>query len=319
MPLDPQIAGAMQMMAESGAKPLHEGTPEEGRAFYLATTAGTLTPEQVVPVASVQDTTINGAAGPLKARVYRPEGEGPFPTVAFFHGGGFVIGDLDTHDNICRDICRGARAVVVAVDYRLAPEHPFPAGIDDAVAATKWVVAHARELGGTGTVGVAGDSAGGNFSAVVTQRLRDEGIPLAAQFLIYPAVDHVAAKYPSVEENGKGYLLDIETIDWFYGHYAGTYADAMDPRLAPLQARDLTRLPPAVVMTAEFDPLRDSGIAYATALRAAGGWVEHIPGPGMIHGFFEVGAWSPVAQNLIERGTRRFGEVLRGQSCDQRS
>jgi acetyl esterase len=311
MPLDPHIAGAMQMMADSGARPLHEGTPEEGRAFYLATTAGALTPEQVVPVASVQDTTINGAAGPLKARVYRPEGEGPFPTVAFFHGGGFVIGDLDTHDNICRDICRGARAVVVAVDYRLAPEHPFPAGIDDAVAATKWVVAHARELGGTGTVGVAGDSAGGNFSAVVSQLLRNEGIPLSAQFLIYPAVDHVAAQYPSVKENGEGYLLDLETINWFYGHYAGGHPDPMDPRLAPLQAKDLTRLPPALVVTAEFDPLRDSGAAYARAMNAAGGNAEHIPGPGMIHGFFEMGPWSPGVQALMERSIHRFGEMLR--------
>ena len=126
MSLDPHIAGAMQLLAEAGAKPLHEGTPEEGRAFYLATTAGALTPEQVVPVARVRDTTVGGAAGPLKARVYWPEGDGPFPTVAYFHGGGFVIGDLDTHDNICREICRGAMAVVVAVDYRLAPEHAFP-------------------------------------------------------------------------------------------------------------------------------------------------------------------------------------------------
>jgi acetyl esterase len=319
MPVDPHLAEALQMMAGSGAKPLHEGTPEEGRAFYLAMTAGALTPEQVIPVANVQDTTVSGAAGPIKARVYRPEGDGPFPTVAFFHGGGYVIGDLDTHDNMCRDICRGARAVVVAVDYRLAPEHPFPAGIEDALAATKWVLAHARDLGGTGIVGVAGDSAGGNFSAVVAQQLRDEGISLAAQFLIYPAVDHVAAKYPSVEQNGKGYFLDVETMDWFYDHYAGTHADTMDPRLAPLQAKDLTRLPPAVVVTAEFDPLRDSGATYATALRVAGGQVEHIRGPGMIHGFFEMGAWSPGAQVLIQHSIRCFGEVLRGQSNDQPS
>ena len=237
MSLDPHIAGAMQLLAEAGAKPLHEGTPEEGRAFYLATTAGALTPEQVVPVARVRDTTVGGAAGPLKARVYWPEGDGPFPTVAYFHGGGFVIGDLDTHDNICREICRGAMAVVVAVDYRLAPEHAFPAGVEDAVAATKWIVAHAHELGGNHNVGVAGDSAGGNFSAVVAQRLRDEGIALTAQFLIYPAVDHVTAQYPSVVENGEGYLLDVATINWFYRHYAGAYLDPTDPRLAPLRAR----------------------------------------------------------------------------------
>ncbi|WP_312839938.1 alpha/beta hydrolase [Delftia tsuruhatensis] len=310
MSLDPHIAGAMKMLAEAGAKPLHEGTPEEGRAFYLATTAGALTPEQVVPVARVQDITVGGAVGPLKARVYRPEGEGPFPTVAYFHGGGFVIGDLDTHDNICRDICRGASAVVVSVDYRLAPEHAFPAGIEDAVAATKWIVAHASELGGGRIVGVAGDSAGGNFSAVVAQQLRDEDIPLAAQFLIYPAVDHVAAQYPSVAENGEGYLLDVATINWFYDHYAGDYPDPMDPRLAPLQAKDLSRLAPALVVTAQFDPLRDSGAAYAAAMNAAGSPAKHMPGPGMIHGFFEMGPWSPGAQQLMQRSIQQFGAML---------
>ena len=299
------------MMANSGAKPIHEGSPAEGRAAYLALTFGSRTPEQVVPVASVQDTAVNGAAGPLKARIYRPEGDGPFPTVAFFHGGGYVIGDLDTHDNMCRDICRGARAVVVAVDYRLAPEHPFPAGIEDAMAATKWIVAHASELGGNDTVAVAGDSAGGNFSAVVAQQLRDAGISLAAQFLIYPAVDHVAASYPSIEQNAKGYFLEANTMAWFYNHYAGGFSDTMDPRLAPLQATSLANLPPAVVVTAEFDPLRDSGAAYADALRAAGGKAEHIAGPGMIHGFFDMGRWSPGAQAIIEHSIHRFGEVLR--------
>lgn len=311
MPLDPHLAGVLQMMASSGAKPLHEGSPDEGRAAYLALTFGSRAPEQVVPVASVQDTTVDGAAGPLKARIYRPEGDGPFPTVAFFHGGGYVIGDLDTHDNMCRDICRGARAVVVATDYRLAPEHPFPAGIEDAVAAAKWIVTHASELGSNGTVAVAGDSAGGNFSAVVAQRLRDAGIPLAAQFLIYPAVDHVAATYPSIEQNAKGYFLEADTMAWFYNHYAGGFSDTMDPRLAPLQAKSLANLPPAVVVTAEFDPLRDSGAAYAEALRAAGGKAEHIPGPGMIHGFFDMGRWSPGAQAIIQHSISRFGETLR--------
>jgi acetyl esterase len=299
------------MMANSDAKPIHEGSPAEGRAAYLALTFGSLTPEQVVPVARIENTSVDGDAGPLKARIYRPEGDGPFPTVAFFHGGGYVIGDLDTHDNMCRDICRGARAVVVAVDYRLAPEHPFPAGIEDAVAATKWVVAHASELGGNGTVAVAGDSAGGNFSAVVAQQLRDAGMSLAAQFLIYPAVDHVAATYPSTEQNAKGYFLETDTMGWFYNHYAGGFSDTMDPRLAPLRAKSLANLPPAVVVTAEFDPLRDSGAAYADALRTAGGMAEHIPGPGMIHGFFDMGRWSPGAQATIQDSIHRFGELLR--------
>ena len=312
MPLDPHLAGMLQMMASAGAKPIHESTPAEARAGFLMLTAGSRTPEQIVPVASVQDTTVPGAAGPLKARIYRPEGAGPFPTVAFFHGGGYVIGDLDTHDNTCRDICRGAQAVVVSVDYRLAPEHPFPAGIDDAVAATQWVIAHAGELGGNATVAVAGDSAGGNFSAVVAQQLRDAGIPLAAQFLIYPAVDHADASHPSVEQNGKGYFLEAETMAWFYNHYAGGFGDTLDARLAPLQAKSLANLPPAVVVTAEFDPLRDAAIAYVAALNAAGGQAEHIPGPGMIHGFYDMGRWSPGAQAVIQQGIKRFGEVLRG-------
>ena len=312
MALDAHLANVLAMLAVPEAKPMSEGSPAEGRASYRALTAGTLKPDEIVPVASVEDASVDGAAGPLKARIYRPEGEGPLPTVAFFHGGGFVIGDLDTHDNMCRDICRGARAVVVSVDYRLAPEHPFPAGIEDAVAATRWVVAHAAELGGSDRVGVAGDSAGGNFSAVVAQQLRDAGLPLAAQFLIYPAVDHAAAVYPSVEANGKGYLLETATMAWFYDHYAGGFGNGMDPRLAPLRAENLAGLPPALVVTAEFDPLRDSGAAYAEALRAAGNKVDHVAGPGMIHGFFDLGRWSPAAQDIIARSTRRFGEMLRG-------
>lgn len=310
MPLDPHLAGVLQMMAAAGKKPTAEGTPADGRAGYLAFTIGTRKPEEVVPVASVQDTTVDGAAGPLKARIYRPAGDGPFPTVAFFHGGGWVIGDLDTHDNMCRDICRGAQAVVVAVDYRLAPEHPFPAGIEDAVAAAKWVVAHAKELGGNEQVGVAGDSAGGNFSAVVAQQLRDAGIALTAQLLIYPAVDHATAAYPSITQNAKGYFLEMETMVWFYQHYAGGFGNPMDVRLAPLQNTNLAGLPPAVVVTAEFDPLRDSGEAYAKALQAAGGQAEYIAGPGMIHGFFDMGRWSPGARSIMDKSIGRFGALL---------
>ena len=311
MPLDPQLAGVLQMMAAARAKPISEGTPEEGRAGYLALTAGSLAPEQRVPVASVQDRTVPGAAGDIAARVYRPEGTGPVPTVVYLHGGGYVIGNLDTHDNMCREICRGTQAVVVSVDYRLAPEHPFPAGIEDALAATKWIVAHAREFGGKDIVAVAGDSAGGNFSAVITQQLRDAGTPLAAQFLIYPAVDHAEAVYASAEENAKGYFLEADTMAWFYNHYAAHVSNPMDPLLAPLQAASLAGLPPAVIVTAEFDPLRDQGAAYAEGLRAAGGQVELIQGPGMIHGFFDMGRWSPGAQAIITTSIARFAALLK--------
>ncbi len=312
MPLDPHIAGVLQMLVNSGRKPTWEGTPDEGRAGYLALTFGSRTPEQVIPVASTEDTTVDGAAGPLKARIYRPEGSGPFPTVAYFHGGGFVIGDLDTHDNMCRDICRGTQSVVVSVDYRLAPEHPFPAAVEDTLAATRWVLANAPKLGGNQTVAVAGDSAGGNLSAVVAQLLRGHTVPLAAQFLIYPAVDHKDASHPSTTENARGYFLEEEAMTWFYNHYVGGFSDSKDPRLAPMTSESLAGLPPAVIVTAEFDPLRDEGEAYGKALRAAGVQADVIRGDGMIHGFFDMGRWSPGAQNVIQASIKRFGEVLRG-------
>jgi acetyl esterase len=160
---------------------------------------------------------------------------------------------------------------------------------------------------------VAGDSAGGNFAAVVAQRLRDDGVPLAAQLLIYPAVDHAEANYPSMEQNARGYFLEAETMAWFYRHYAGGHTDTRDVRLAPLQARSLAGLAPAMVVTAQFDPLRDAGLAYAAALQEAGVPSEHIPGPGMIHGFFDMGRWSPAAQRIIEQATGRFGDVMRGR------
>ncbi|MGY1731519.1 alpha/beta hydrolase [Geodermatophilus sp. SYSU D01045] len=311
MPVDPHIAALLSLLAQSGAPPMWEGTPEAGRAQYLALTHGARSPEQVVPVAGIEDRTVPGAEGDLRARVYRPEGEGPFPTVVFFHGGGWVIGDLDTHDNMARNVCRGARAVVVAVDYRLAPEHPFPAAAEDAVAAARWVAQHLGELGGDSRLGLAGDSAGGNLAAVVAQVLRDDGTKVAAQFLVYPSVD-VAGEYPSRVENGKGYFLEQDTMDWFHGHYAGTWEDARDPRLSPLHAADLAGLSPALVVTAEYDPLRDEGEAYGRALEAAGVQADVRRYDGMIHGFFDMGAWSPAAQAAIDESCARFGELLRG-------
>jgi acetyl esterase len=310
VPVDPHIAALLSMLEQSGAPPMYEGSPEEGRALYLQLTHGARTPEQVVPVADTQDRTVPGAEGDLRARVYRPEGEGPFPTVVFFHGGGWVIGDLDTHDNMARSLCRGARAVVVAVDYRLAPEHPFPAAAHDAVAAARWVAKNLEEFGGDQRLALAGDSAGGNLAAVVAQTLRDDGTPLVGQFLIYPAVD-AEGEYPSRVENAKGYFLEKDTMDWFYGHYAGAWDDARDARLSPLHGADLSGLPPAVVVTAEFDPLRDEGEAYGKALEAAGVPADVRRYDGMIHGFFDMGAFSPGAQAAIEESCARFGELIR--------
>lgn len=310
MPVDPHIAGLLEMLAGAGAPPMHEGTAAEARASFQLLTVGTR--ETVIEVGSVQDTTVSGAEGDLRARVYRPEADGPAPTIVLFHGGGWVIGDIETHDAMARTLCRDCEAVVVSVDYRLAPEAAFPAAVDDALAATRWAVEHRADLGGDERVAVAGDSAGGNLAAVVTQLLRDAGDPpLAGQLLVYPATD-AAGEYVSRTENAHGYFLEQETMEWFIGQYAPDTATHSDPRISPLLTEDLAGLPPAVVVTAEFDPLRDEGEAYAAALSKAGLDVEVRRFPGMIHGFFDMAALSPGAQAAVEETCRLFGEVLRG-------
>jgi acetyl esterase len=305
LPVDPQIAGLLELLAAT--PPMSEGTAAQARTAFRALTFDARQPEHVVPVAAVEDRSIAGPAGDLPVRIYRPEGDGVVPTVVMFHGGGWVIGDLDTHDNTARALCRDCRAVVVSVDYRLAPEAPFPAAVEDAVAATRWAAANTDFLGG-GALAVAGDSAGGNLAAVVCQQLRS-GPTIAAQLLIYPGVD-VAGEYLSREENGVGYFLDTATMVWFMQQYA-TPDHFADPRLSPLLHEDLTGLPPAVVVTAEFDPLRDEGEAYATRLERAGVPVSARRFDAMIHGFFDMGAWSAAAQEAVDETCRLFAAVLR--------
>ncbi len=308
MPVDPHIAPLLELLAT--VPPMHEGSPEEARAAFRQLAVGGRQPEHVVRVGSVEDLTIPGPAGDLAARVYRPEQDGAVPTVVLFHGGGWVIGDLDTHDNMARSICRDCEAVVVSVDYRLAPEAPFPAAVEDALAATRWVASHLADFGGDDRLAVAGDSAGGNLAAVVAQQLRDAGGPaLAGQLLVYPAVD-VTGEYASRWENAEGYFLDLPTMAWFMDHYAADAALHEDPRISPLRHTDLSGLPPAVVVTAEYDPLRDEGEAYVEALRAAGVPVEVRRFDGMIHGFFDMGAFSPGAQAAIDEACAMFAKVL---------
>ena len=313
MPLDPGIAAVIQKVKDANAKPRWEGTAQEGRDGYLAFTFGTRTPEQTVPVAKVDNIHIPGPAGAMQARVYTPEGSGSFPTVVYFHGGGWVIGDLDSHDNMCRAVCKGSQAVVVSVDYRLAPEHRFPAAVDDALAATQWVIANAAQLGGNNRIGIAGDSAGGNLSAAVTLLLRDtpQAHAIQAQFLIYPAVDHLGAGHASIEENATGYLLEKRSMEWFYDHYTDQKVDVTDPRLSPLQATSFAKLPPALIVTAEFDPLRDEGEAYGRALQAAGVPTTTTRYNGLVHAFFDMGRWSAGAQHAIDESTAQFGRMLR--------
>lgn len=303
--LDPELAALLKLI-EAGT-PMHTQTPEAARRSFRTLTVDFRKLEHVIPVGSTEDIEVPGGSGPRTARVYRPAADGEHPTIALFHGGGFVIGDIETHDNMARAICRGTDAVVVSVDYRLAPEHRFPAGLEDALAATRWTAAHLDQLGGTDVLAVAGDSAGGNFSAVIAQEVPG----IAAQFLIYPATD-ILGDYPSRTENAQGYFLDEPTMVWLFGHYASDGVDATDPRLSPLLADSLAGAPPAVVVTAEFDPLRDEGEAYAAALAAAGVPVDVVRYDAMIHGFFDMGPWSSGAQVAIDDAIGRFAKVLNG-------
>jgi acetyl esterase len=241
-------------------------------------------------VANVTNRTIPGPAGEIPVRIYTPNGTAPFPVLVYFHGGGWVIGSLDSHDGTCRDLANGSGAVVVSVDYRLAPEHKFPAGPEDAYAATKWVADNAASLGvDAKRIGIGGDSAGGNLTAVVALMARDRGgPPLVFQVLVYPVTD-AACDTRSYVDNAEGYFLTRKAMEWFWGNYLPNAADGSNAYASPLRAASLKGLPPALVITAEFDPLRDEGEAYARRLEEAGVHVRLKRYDGMIHGFFGMG------------------------------
>jgi acetyl esterase len=283
MPVDPQIQALLDK--GMGVPATHTLSVPEARAQYEARVALMAPP---AAVAAVDERSIAGPGGPLRLRVYRPFGTGPFPLLVFFHGSGFVLCSLDTHDGMCRNLCAGAGCVVVSVDYRLAPEHKFPAPLDDCVCATHWAVQHAEQLSADGTrVVLAGDSAGGNLAAATALRLRDEGGPmLQGQLLIYPVTDFHTPGTPSYRANAEGYGLTRDTMIWFWAHYLADPADATDPYASPLRAATVAGLPPALVVTAEFDPLCDEGENCAARLREAGVPVRLSRWAGMNHGFF---------------------------------
>jgi acetyl esterase len=244
-------------------------------------------------VGSVRELQVDGAAGPLRARHYRPPGaeETKQPLLVYFHGGGFVIGDLDTHDEPCRLLCRHAQIQVLSVDYRLAPEDPFPAAVEDALAAFRWAVEHAEQLGADpDRVAVGGDSAGGNLSAVASQLAAHDGGPRPAlQLLIYPATDLTDARTASGRLFAEGFFLTENDRQWATKHYfSGSDTDQSELRASPALAGDLSDLPPAIVVTGGFDPLRDEGEAYAEALRQAGTAVVSYREPELIHGFINM-------------------------------
>jgi acetyl esterase len=283
MPLDPQTQALLDQMSAAEAPPLHTLPPGAAREmmFELAKMGGD--PD---PVAQVQNGVAPGPAGDIPVRIYTPVGDGPFPILAYFHGGGWVIGDRDTHDVLCRNLANRAGCVVVSVDYRLAPEHKFPAAPQDCLAATRWAAANAAEFNGDAArIAIGGDSAGGNLAAVVAQMARDEGgPPLIGQLLIYPVTDYYIPDKPSYIENGDGHLLTRDDMIYFWGHYLNAPAEADNPYAAPLRAADLSGLPPAFVLTAEFDPLRDEGELYADRLSAAGVQTHRKRYDGTIHG-----------------------------------
>jgi acetyl esterase len=282
MPVDPQIQALLDR--GTGVPATHTLPVAEARRQYEARIALMAPPAQVAKVA---ERCIDGPAGLLKLRIYTPAGRGPFPLLMFFHGSGFLLCSIDTHDGMCRNLAAGIGCVVVSVDYRLAPEHKFPAGLDDCLTATRWAAAHAAELGIDPTrIMLAGDSAGGNMAAVTAIRVRDESGPtLCGQMLLYPVTDYHTPGTPSYAENADGYGLTRDTMEWFWGHYLKDPAEAENPYASPLRAPDLTRLPPAYVMSAEYDPLRDEAELYGERLRAARVPVEISRRPGMNHGF----------------------------------
>jgi len=284
--LHPQIVKALEAMQNLGLRPIEAMNPAEARAQMEATAQSRKA--EALPVARIEERDIPGPAGPIRVRFYWPNATGPVPAIAYYHGGGHVIGSLDTHDLIARNLCAGAGALVASVDYRMGPEHRFPAAVEDSFAALEWLHGNAAGLGADpDRLGVHGDSAGANLAAVVALMARDAGGPqLRLQSLVYPVADYTLG-HPSYGKFAEGYgLLTRAAMVWFQGHYLRSPADAEDWRASPIKAANLAGVAPAIIVTAECDVLHDDGERYAAALRRAGVAVEYREYAGMIHGFF---------------------------------
>jgi acetyl esterase len=298
--LDPQMKAVLDQAAAAGGKPFHQMTPAEARAAIDSMFAAFR--GKPVEVGRVEDRKIPGLGGQLPIRIYSPAGAGPFGALVYFHGGGWVIGNIETHDATCRELTASAGCVTISVDYRLAPEHRFPAGPEDCYSATKWAAesGHSPNID-PNRIAVGGDSAGGNLAAAVALMARDRGGPrLAFQLLIYPATD-AADDTPSQHEFAQAssdYLLSRADMEWFWGHYLAP-GDKTNPVACPARAGNLANLPPAFVQTAEIDPLRDEGEAYAEALRKAGGKVKMKRYNGVCHGFYSMASMIDIGKQAI--------------------
>ena len=307
MPVTTETQTILDFLAAAGETPADELTPDDLRTAYTTfSSMGTKS-----EMASVRDHTVTVAGADIPVRVYVPTDEpGPRPVTVYFHGGGWVIGDIDTHDATVRALAEASGTTVVSVGYRRAPEDPFPAAIDDCLAAVRWVVDRAADLDvDPARLAVAGDSAGGNLAAIAAAELAAAGGPTARfQLLVYPVTDGTM-DHPSVDQNGEGYFLTKDTMDWFWTQYVGAAGDRTGPRVSPMHLPEdqLAALPPALVITAEFDPLRDEGEAYAARLAAAGVAARSHRYDGVIHGFFSMRDMIPEGKAAIDEA----GEALR--------
>lgn len=297
MPLHPQVKKALEQMAAAGP-PLHHLPPVEARKAIETMRATTGEPERV---AKVENRTFRGSAGNLPLRIYTPDGRGPFPALVYFHGGGWVVGSIETVDASCRSLANLAGCIVVSADYRLAPEHKFPAAADDCYAATRWTALHAASLhGDPARIAVGGESAGANLAAVAALMAQERGsTPLVLQLLLYPVLDY-SFERPSHRENGEGYFLTTDMMRWFWRQYLNSDTDGESHLASPLRAKYLQGVAPAAIYTAEFDPLRDEGAAYAAKLREAGVSVQYKCCEGLIHGFMGMAKVVEPAKKALE-------------------
>jgi acetyl esterase len=313
--LHPEVRALLEMMDAQGAPPLESQDPvvaRQDRVEGMKMLGG-----EPRPLARVEDFSIPGPDGDVPVRLYAMEHGGVRPALIYFHGGGWVFGNLDTHDAVCRDLAAESGAVVISVDYRLSPEVKFPAAVNDSYAATLWIAANAERLGiDARRISVGGDSAGGNLATVIAMRCRDAGGPaLARQLLIYPVTDLSSFDTASHRELAEGYFLTRAAMQWFTGHYLASDDQSRLPEASPLHAPNLSGLPPAFLITAEFDPLRDEGEAYAARLQQAGVSVTVKRYPGMVHGFVSMRGVVSGGRQAIQEAAKFVGQYEQAESA----